>query len=336
MRKAKSLLAKGLIIFDMDGVLVDVSASYREAVRRTATLFLSPAASSDRLPDPLFSLADLAAVKHSGGLNNDWDLSRLVCALLFSKLTVPGVSAAPDPWRRYAQTMTRCDAAPLARFMGAHSTPLATLFDHEARRSSTFVDGLYHGDVGSGNVIKQIFQEIYLGRGIFENTYGMPPRAYKGEGLYRRESLIIEKASLQRLAQDYLLAIATGRPAAEADLPLQHHGLAPLFRRVYTLDDCLAAEEAFYADTGATADFSKPSPFMLDRIVEDLDAASLQIFYVGDMPDDMAAAHASVHEIKAVGFLAAAPDPVRLRGALQRAGAHAVLEDPAALHDFFS
>ncbi len=98
---------KGLIIFDMDGVLVNVSASYRETVRRTASLFLSGAVSSGRLPDPLFSLKDLAAVKQSGGLNNDWDLSRTVCSLLFSQLSVPHVSQAPDPWLRYAKTLQR-------------------------------------------------------------------------------------------------------------------------------------------------------------------------------------------------------------------------------------
>ena len=326
---------KGLIIFDMDGVLVDVSASYRETVRRTASLFLSGAVSFERLPDPLFSLKDLAAVKQSGGLNNDWDLSRTVCSLLFSKLSVPHVSQAPDPWLRYAQTIAHCDAAPLARFLAAHAMPLTALFARAAHRGSAFVDGLYTGDVGSGNVIKQIFQEIYLGGRIFEKTYGFPPRMTAGEGLYRRESLIIAKDALQRLGGKYLLAIATGRPAAEAALPLRHHGLEGLFRRVCTLDDCLVAEAAFRADTGRGVSLSKPSPFMLDRIVEELGAAGLDVFYVGDMPDDMAAATASAFGVTAVGFLASSPDPQRLRTDLERAGAHCVVASPEALEAFF-
>ncbi len=326
---------RGLIIFDMDGVLVDVSASYRETVRRTAALFFSEAPSSGRLPDPLFSLKDLAAVKQSGGLNNDWDLSRTVCALLFSRISVPRVSQAPDPWLRYTQTMARCDVAPLARFLSGHRMPLSTLFAREAHRGSAFVDGLYTGDVGSGNVIKQIFQEIYLGRRVFAEIYGVPPRMTAGEGLYRHESMIIGKDVLQRLADAYLLAIATGRPAAEAALPLRHHGLAGLFRRVYTLDDCLAAEADFRTETGRTASFSKPSPFMLDRVVEELGVAGQRVFYVGDMPDDMTAALASAFGVTAVGFSASAPDPQRLRSDLERAGAHAVVASPQALETFF-
>ena len=66
---------KYVIVFDMDGVLIDVSRSYRDTVRQTAKLFLKNAPLSKKLPEPLFPLTDLAAVKQSGGLNNDWDLS---------------------------------------------------------------------------------------------------------------------------------------------------------------------------------------------------------------------------------------------------------------------
>ena len=52
---------KKLIVFDMDGVLIDVSSSYRDTVRQTAGLFFSPAKQADLLPEPLFDLADLAA-----------------------------------------------------------------------------------------------------------------------------------------------------------------------------------------------------------------------------------------------------------------------------------
>ena len=79
--------SKNLIVFDMDGVIIDVSASYRDVVRHTAGLFFQPAQGAEKLPDPLFDLADLAAVKQSGGLNNDWDLTYLVIKLLFSLTT---------------------------------------------------------------------------------------------------------------------------------------------------------------------------------------------------------------------------------------------------------
>ena len=73
---------KNLVAFDMDGVIIDVSGSYRDVVRQTARLFFRPARASEKLPQPLFELSDLAAVKQSGGLNNDWDLTFVVINLL--------------------------------------------------------------------------------------------------------------------------------------------------------------------------------------------------------------------------------------------------------------
>ena len=319
----------------MDGVLVDVSASYRETVRRSAALFLSAAGSGDALPEPLFPLADLAAVKQSGGLNNDWDLTRLVCALLFSEMDTGPMSTVEDAWQRYTESMAQCDTSRLSRFLKRRPSPLSTLFADEARRTNAFVDGLYSGDVGSGNVIKQIFQEIYLGKRFFENTYGLEARMYTDEGLYRHESLIIEKAALQRLRRRYVLAIATGRPAAEAALPLAQHDLASLFSLVFTLDDCLAAEKRHFESTGTTVSLSKPSPFMLDRIVERLGAGG-PIFCVGDMPDDMRAAAASRHACTAVGFTAASPERDRLCRDLLAAGADVIIETPQELEYFFT
>lgn len=55
-----------LLVFDMDGVLVDVSASFRAAIRRTVTA----------LGGSPVTHAEIQALKNAGGFNNDWDLSR--------------------------------------------------------------------------------------------------------------------------------------------------------------------------------------------------------------------------------------------------------------------
>jgi len=100
----------------MDGVIMDVSASYRDVVRRTTKLFFRPARSSENLPEPLFELSDLAAVKQSGGLNNDWDLTFVVINLLFTLVDALKVHEGRDPWSRYGQTMLQCNVARLPVF----------------------------------------------------------------------------------------------------------------------------------------------------------------------------------------------------------------------------
>lgn len=53
-----------VLVFDVDGVLVDVSASYRETIRATVKYFTGEEASHDLIQE----------FKNQGGWNNDWDL----------------------------------------------------------------------------------------------------------------------------------------------------------------------------------------------------------------------------------------------------------------------
>ncbi|MBW2984542.1 HAD-IA family hydrolase [Candidatus Woesearchaeota archaeon] len=54
------------LIFDMDGVLVDVSKSYRLAVQKTAGFFLKKSIDPEEIQE----------LKNKGGYNNDWDLTK--------------------------------------------------------------------------------------------------------------------------------------------------------------------------------------------------------------------------------------------------------------------
>ncbi len=54
-----------VIIFDMDGVLADVSSSYREAIKKTAEKYLGR----------IISNHEIQLLKDEGGFNNDWKLT---------------------------------------------------------------------------------------------------------------------------------------------------------------------------------------------------------------------------------------------------------------------
>jgi len=318
---------QALIVFDMDGVLIDVSGSYRDTVRQTARLFLKRADGFENLPDPLFSLSDLAAVKQSGGLNNDWDLTVVILNLLFTRVKCPKVYADPDPWVRYGETIKQCDVSALARFLQSTDMPVASLLEKNGRPRHDFVTGLYTGDVGSGNIIKQIFQEIYLGIDLFRSTYGFAPKVYRDEGFINRESLLVDRSVLQSLARIHTLAIATGRPRAEAKYPLERFGIGNLFTVMLTLDDCLEEEQRIEQETGQTVSLSKPDPWMLDAVAGTIGENFSRSYYVGDMPDDMFAASRSKTGFTAVGTVLAAPDRENLKQELLRAGADYIIED---------
>ena len=79
------------LIFDMDGVLVDVTQSYREAIRRTAGFFLKR--------NVLMSEVD--KIKNKIGMNNDWDATYA----LIDKSVIPYESV-----KSYFQTLYLGDA----------------------------------------------------------------------------------------------------------------------------------------------------------------------------------------------------------------------------------
>jgi histidinol-phosphate aminotransferase len=66
----QEILRSRALLFDMDGVLVEVSHSYVLAIKRTAEFFLHQEV----------SLPDIQGYKNMGGFNNDWDLTAALVA----------------------------------------------------------------------------------------------------------------------------------------------------------------------------------------------------------------------------------------------------------------
>ncbi|MBO7047991.1 MAG: HAD hydrolase-like protein [Spirochaetia bacterium] len=306
-----------LFVFDMDGVLVDVSASYREATRKAAYIFLKNCRGGEKLPDPLFSLEELAAVKQSGGLNNDWDMTHRVISLLLV------MADCDNPDRK------QWDVGSLAEYLHSTNRPLSAIM--ESGRLSKAADQYYTGDVGSGNIIKQIFQEIYLGQELFQQTYGFAPQHCTQDGLILKEKLFTSRTQLQRLAAGNKLAIATGRPKSEALYPLKKHGL-DMFSAIVALDECEAEEKRILEKTGCRVSLGKPSPFMLDRIAS-LYPEAEKMYYFGDVGDDMKAAKNSHYPFVAAGITYSAPDREAAAKALLECGADILINSPDELTD---
>ncbi len=318
---------KSLIVFDMDGVLVDVTNSYRETVRRTARLFFERSHGSEALPEPLFELEDLAEVKRRGGLNNDWDLAFKIISMLFTQVVGNQAAQGPleEPWDAYTSEASKWDVTRLADFLASGPGALQ-LLDESNTSDNGYTGRFYRGDVSDGNVIKEIFQEIYLGGALFESTYGMPPRMYHGEGLIYRETPLVTSEVLSRLHSRHMTIVATGRPRSEAVFALEAHGFDGFFDLVLTLDDCLAEERRRESESGSRRCLSKPDPFMLDTAAANSASKPEKLYYLGDMPDDMIAARRSLHPFIPVGVIGKGPEAAAVGDVLTKAGAEFLIE----------
>ncbi|MCC6527050.1 MAG: TIGR01548 family HAD-type hydrolase [Polyangiaceae bacterium] len=111
----RAVLRPEAVLFDMDGVLADVSQSYRRAIVETAASF-----------GVALSAEDVARGKAAGGANNDWELTRRLCAergveaplaevmKRFERL-YQGTADAPGLWRAEPLIPTRALCERLAR-----------------------------------------------------------------------------------------------------------------------------------------------------------------------------------------------------------------------------
>jgi len=61
-------MSRAIILFDLDGVLVDVRASYHAAIRDTAEFFTGEAVQEE----------EIRSFKNRGGFNDDWDLTAAI------------------------------------------------------------------------------------------------------------------------------------------------------------------------------------------------------------------------------------------------------------------
>ena len=330
-----------ILIFDIDGTLIDVHASYRETTPLTANRYLSLLG----LEPPPLTGDVYDTFKQVGGFNDDWDLTSGILEIILSSL--PETPAPPLPAdTELAALLPRLQevAAPLRR------SPIRP-FDWDAwiepvRAAGGGLMGLRRltggrnahliynfGDPRTTDLVQRIFSEIYLGDALFEACYGFPAQLIIGPGMIEREQLLISRDTLDALAANYRLGIATGRTRFEAMQAMRSHALTPYFGAIATMTDALEAQAAHRIIEHHA--LLKPHPFLLQQAADALDAPTpehtpLPAIYIGDTPDDIVAAGraAGVRSWQAIGL---APDGSELRARQLHLGACIVIEHPDQL-----
>lgn len=341
-----------ILIFDMDGVLIDVSKSYRKTIQQTIQIYLESCLEFERRRRGWITDEEISLFKSVGGFNNDWDLTS---GLLLYLLSTSGIS--PLPKRKkfssipevvsylktkssmfHRKTPIRLKRKQLLSFLEKVKSKGGGLRGVRRALGTSWEGWVYGvGDPDRGNLAKRIFQEIYLGR-MFARLYHLRPIFYKGEGLYLQERALIPRKILSTLRKKVRMGIASGRPRFEAELALRRFHLHPYFDSVVTLNECEAEEKHVFLSAGKKIAFSKPHPYSIMRVVREIGIPNPYCAYVGDVVDDMLAARAARKylQILAIGFLSGHRNKKIDRESLIKAGADLVIENPEQLLRFVS
>jgi HAD superfamily phosphatase len=202
-------LGADTVVFDVDGVLVDVADSYRRAVVESV----------DRVHDGTLDRDALQFFKDAGGFNNDWTLTYAVALY---------VLARREGLDRSVSTFTEAVAAS----GGGLEATEALVADLLAPAGRERVYAEWDPDH-----LREVFQQLYLGDDRYRDLEGgEPPLDTRERGFIEDEPVLLEPATLPALA-DRELGVVTGRPRAEAAIALDRVGLDLPDERVYAMED---------------------------------------------------------------------------------------------------
>jgi len=266
------------LVFDIDGVLIDVRDSYREAVCQTVQFYFKEILrfqGSQNLINP----EEVRYFKMAGGFNNDWNLTSAVILFYLMKAEENNLQNIDE---------LRSNKPDIKNFTTRILPPgggLDKVLDL-VEKNWSIRDKIFNR--WDKELITKIFKEIYAGEEYCFNIYGFNPSLIKSQGLIKKEKIIIDKKKKDFL-QNYCIGILTGRTKREARIALERLGCEDnvFDGRIITADDGL----------------EKPHPEGLKKLSTSL-KTKLGI-YVGDVWDDLIIVKNFNKEAKKIKFLSA-------------------------------
>ncbi len=280
------------IVFDIDGVLVNVDRSYFQAIYDS--IFA-------HFPNDI-TRTDILTIKNTVGFNNDWDAAYALYVYY---------------WARSQSTMI---PKSLSDFLVQFSTP-------SVQKIIEFVEKRLPMLLLTYAELKDEFQARYLGQQIFRSLYDRKPPLVIESGLWETETLIFDSTILSQLAASAKLAIITGRTPEEAAMVLAHFGIASFFEHIISVEDPVFAAAVQQSLVGSSLGRDKSNPLWI-KILADKEkiASTMPIVYIGDTVNDIQLVNHAKSDfmIRSIGFVHNANqkkmDLLRVQGADNVAG----------------
>lgn len=260
-KKLKLLPQIDSLILDIDGVILDVTKSFRVAISQTVQYYFTHILKC-KGGAQLISSDETQLFKLAGGFNNDWELTFAVVLFYLAKSEALSSESLPAI-REQGQTL-RQFTAEISRLGGGLETAKKLSFKR--------LDGQQRERVGQRwqtDLIKQIFQEYYGGSDYCQGLYGFQPKYIDQPGLLNNEKVILDANLVKSFSPK--VGVITGRTREEAEMALQRADLSELVAPGYLLCD--------------DWNFHKPDPKILLYLAG---AMGTKIgLYIGDTVDDL-------------------------------------------------
>lgn len=268
------------IIFDIDGVLIDVKKSYNEAIKNTVQFVVRNLIKKD-LKD-LITDQIILKFRQTGGFNNDTDTSYAIILSLLSyhdlqnanleKFLIDVAEHADetgiDSVEKYIKKLT------------SNKT-----FPNYLKNIDKILDYLnYPGKVGD-SIVSTVFDEFFYGQELFLKRYKIKSKHYFGKPLIENDRIVITDNTIRKLIERFnsKIAMVSGRSKIAAAYALDN--------KFYLLNE---KNSIFLEDEDRK--FAKPNPYGLKKVINKINTRN-DILYCGDSVEDLIMARRAEEEL---------------------------------------
>lgn len=202
------------LLFDVDGVILDVSGSFRVTIVETVQLYATNFLKWENTGQ-LLELNEIDLFKMAGGFNSDWDLTCTAVAFLVAKHCQSGatdtatIRAQEPSWQEYTTEIKRLGGG----LVNAEKYLLEMLTPTQRRNFAVILNP---------KLVTQLFQEMYAGEEDCFSLYGFHPQYLHDEGLYKNEKVLLDA---KLIPSKMKVGLLTGRTSSETRLAMRIAGL---------------------------------------------------------------------------------------------------------------
>ena len=246
------------IVFDCDGVLIDVSNSYDLAITKTVDFIIQKMAQVNE--SGLVTTSMIEGFKTTGGFNDEIDVAY---ALI---LSVVAAKKKNEPFSKFIlKVIENADQTGIKSVEKYLDTINVDVFD--IRKKLAYPSKKFQ------NPLSSIFDEMFYGSELYIQLYKRKPKFFDGLGLIENDVVLLNKDLVKSLHErfDKKIAIVTGRGLLSAK-----HSLKDLFNE-FDLDNSRFLEDE-------PREMAKPNPQSLISTIKGMNGNNS--LYVGDSMED--------------------------------------------------
>ena len=268
------------IIFDIDGVLIDVKKSYNEAIKNTVQFVIRNLIKKD-LKD-LITDQIILKFRKTGGFNNDTDTSyAIILALLsYQDLQNANLEKFLIDVAEHADETGIDSVEKYIKKLTSNKT-----FPNYLKNIDKILDYLnYPGKVGD-SIVSTVFDEFFYGQELFLKRYKIKSKHYFGKPLIENDRIVITDNTIRKLIERFnsKIAMVSGRSKIAAAYALDN--------KFYLLNE---ENSVFLEDEDRK--FAKPNPYGLKKVINKINTRN-DILYCGDSVEDLIMARRAEEEL---------------------------------------